>query len=883
MRITISQYKTKSGTIGIELKFSKKPTEEILERLRNEGFSWHRIKKVWYTVETPESISFAEALKRELENEPETTNAVSVNPIPPLSKTDNPVEREDEKHAIGDYSQPVEEGEAAAKVPVQVIELTTAFREANPEIDRSETFHSWKAANDFVASLIGKHSNVYYKILWKDGQVINGAMDLEPASFYEGKTDLLGDHIKRFYTNVSKVVNNVIFDEKTVAFTKKILNGYLLEDISDTTTNKEESNGSETEQYQREENTSNAPRSLTGQTPISDEKIELQSKTIIKDIVSRDNEIPNVIIPVGIREPLASQNFYHKDMLAIVEEKFSDLSAINKENIAQANAKTLYELAQLDHPNEYPPITISRYDVLREWENRGEELFKELGLPTDRSYPYVNIHAGYTSVYSLGAVISENDDHEKWWSAAGDHRPIGDLNKAIIYIDDAISELNQKRAALINPKTQKPKAKFLDQARDIDFEINRYERSKEVIEGFLSGSSQEQMQKVPEDIRPALWNQTDNDYPINKITIKGIEFHQALLREALALKIKSLSVDEAIELAGELSLKYKERRPYESYAKGLVTIGKKGDKREIEIVWSYIDDIIIDHDLHQQNGRQGAMEFLLERLYPAYFSTTKSESSGEIQSAPQNQHELNQSIERFIDEKDKEGDGYSENDKNHILQYTGSGGLIRQGASGEGILYEFYTPDEIVQRMWGLADLYGFTGGNILEPACGTGRFLKYVPVESHAIGFEVNHYAKRIAEILYPWAEVIEAPFESIFFAGNVHLKDQHKWKEYFDLVIGNPPYGPFSGKYSGMGEKTWTGATQYDQYFMLRNLDLLKPRGLLIFLIPSSFLDNDDKYVDVQKKIDEKAELVDAYRLPNKIFPNTDWGTDIIVLRKK
>jgi uncharacterized protein YqiB (DUF1249 family)/SAM-dependent methyltransferase len=604
-------------------------------------------------------------------------------------------------------------------------------------------------------------------------------------------------------------------------------------------------------------------------------------RTIIMDIQARDRLIPGIMNPIGAREPFASQNFMHKEMLGIVKEKFRDLAVVTDETVTEANAIQLFELVQLDHPHEYPPLKLSRSAMLREWERRGEELFLELGLPVDRNYPYVNIHVGYSSVYTLGAIISERGDHDKWWSAAGDHRPVGDLKKALTFIDESILELHSKRSEFVNSKTKKPKGKNLETVRDIDFKIKRLERSKEVIEDYINGDSQEQIAKVPEELRSSLWNQNDDDYPNNKITIKEIKFHQALLRNALAEKIKSLPVNEAIELAGELSHRFKERRPYEAYGKGLVTIGKKGEKRELEIIWTYVDDIIIDHDLSHDESKHGAMEFLLERLYPSYFGSAVTESRDKPE--PKNQHELNKAIERFIDEKDSAGDGYNENDKNYISQYTGSGGLISDGASGQGILYEFYTPYELVQRMWGLAFLYGFTNGNVFEPACGTGRFFKYVPVESHAIGFEVNGYAKRIAEILYPWAEVVEMPFESIFFAGNVHLKDEHKWRDHFDLIIGNPPYGPFSGKYAGMGEKKWTGATQYDQYFMLRCLDLLKPGGLLVFLIPSAFLDNDDKYVEVQKKIDQKAELIDAYRLPNKIFPNTDWGTDIIVLRKK
>lgn len=271
-----------------------------------------------------------------------------------------------------------------------------------------------------------------------------------------------------------------------------------------------------------------------------------------------------------------------------------------------------------------------------------------------------------------------------------------------------------------------------------------------------------------------------------------------------------------------------------------------------------------------------AKENNLINLFPAESETKKLKE-------PKNQHELNKAIEQFIDEKDQKGGTYTAEDKNYISQYTGSGGLYKQGAKGTGILFEYYTPDEVVKRMWGLAMKYGFTGGYILEPSVGTGNFLKYVPKGSSVQGYEVNHYSKRIAEILYPKAAISETSFESLFFAGNVHLKDDHNLKEAFDLAIGNPPYGEFSGRYAGMGEKKWTGALEYEHYFMLRSLDLLKSKGLLVFLIPSHFLSNEAKYTPVKEKIAAKADLIDAYRLPTKLFKTTDIGTDIIVLRKK
>ena len=59
--------------------------------------------------------------------------------------------------------------------------------------------------------------------------------------------------------------------------------------------------------------------------------------------------------------------------------------------------------------------------------------------------------------------------------------------------------------------------------------------------------------------------------------------------------------------------------------------------------------------------------------------------------------------------------------------------------------------------------------------------------------------------------------------------------------------------------------------------------PGGLLVYIIPNTFLSNDNKYNEFKEKLSKKCELIDAYRLPNGVFSNTEVGTDIIALRKK
>ena len=97
-----------------------------------------------------------------------------------------------------------------------------------------------------------------------------------------------------------------------------------------------------------------------------------------------------------------------------------------------------------------------------------------------------------------------------------------------------------------------------------------------------------------------------------------------------------------------------------------------------------------------------------------------------------NQFELNKQIQDFILKKDKNSESYSTADKKFIAQYEGSGGQGSKGATGEGVLYEFFTPDFICELMWKLAYRYGFkAGGSVLEPSAGTGNLLKWVPNNS--------------------------------------------------------------------------------------------------------------------------------------------------------
>jgi len=251
-----------------------------------------------------------------------------------------------------------------------------------------------------------------------------------------------------------------------------------------------------------------------------------------------------------------------------------------------------------------------------------------------------------------------------------------------------------------------------------------------------------------------------------------------------------------------------------------------------------------------------------------------------------NQFELNKQIQQFILQKDKNAESYSTADRKFIAQYEGSGGQGSKGASGEGVLYEFFTPDFICELMWKLAYRYGFkAGGSVLEPSVGTGNLLKWAPNNSKCYGFEINPISKRITEILYPDAKIYEGYFETAFLQEprfTSRLKDKITWLEGypFSLVIGNPPYGKYKNKYSSYF--TRPKMHQIELFFMYQGLQLLKPGGLMVYLTGSNFLRNGISYQSEKLELEKLADIVDAYRLP-PVFKFSKVPTDIIVFKRK
>ena len=47
---------------GIEVIFEDKPAQAVIDSLKNNGFRWHRVKKLWYAKNTAERLALAESI-----------------------------------------------------------------------------------------------------------------------------------------------------------------------------------------------------------------------------------------------------------------------------------------------------------------------------------------------------------------------------------------------------------------------------------------------------------------------------------------------------------------------------------------------------------------------------------------------------------------------------------------------------------------------------------------------------------------------------------------------------------------------------------------------------------------------------------------------------
>jgi N12 class adenine-specific DNA methylase/adenine-specific DNA methylase len=187
--------------------------------------------------------------------------------------------------------------------------------------------------------------------------------------------------------------------------------------------------------------------------------------------------------------------------------------------------------------------------------------------------------------------------------------------------------------------------------------------------------------------------------------------------------------------------------------------------------------------------------------------------------------------------------------------------------------YAHFTPEFIVRAMWNGLQQLGFWGGRVLEPGIGTGLFPALMPEGllevSHVTGSELDPVTARIARLLQPHANIINADFAKADLP------------QHFDLAIGNPPFSDRIVRSDPAFRKL--GLRLHD-YFIAKSIDRLKPGGLAAFVTSYGTMDKAD--ARARQHILGMADLVGAIRLPEGSFradAGTDVGVDLLFFRKR
>lgn len=142
----------------------------------------------------------------------------------------------------------------------------------------------------------------------------------------------------------------------------------------------------------------------------------------------------------------------------------------------------------------------------------------------------------------------------------------------------------------------------------------------------------------------------------------------------------------------------------------------------------------------------------------------------------------------------------------------------------------FYTSPTVIDGIYEALANFGFEGGNVLEPAMGIGNFFGRMPedMQSHSqlYGVEIDSLSGRIAQALYPDADIAIQGFEQNRFQNGC-----------FDVAVGNVPFGELGFR------DTVHDTTKLHDFFFAEALDKLKNGGIMAFVTSAGTLDKRDE----------------------------------------
>jgi type I restriction-modification system DNA methylase subunit len=206
--------------------------------------------------------------------------------------------------------------------------------------------------------------------------------------------------------------------------------------------------------------------------------------------------------------------------------------------------------------------------------------------------------------------------------------------------------------------------------------------------------------------------------------------------------------------------------------------------------------------------------------------------------------------------------------------YTSAGGLLPNAFSGGA----FFTPTHVAKFIWKVLTPRLPTNPNVLEPSVGSGVFLEHAPRDAEITALELDKTSAKVTSLLYPNADIIE---------GDALI---HSRRNYYDLVIGNPPYG-VSVEFDDTGED-WASLGKASKgirkgksevAFIEFAIKCAKPGGYIAFVLPKG-ISYAGYAAKLRQHMYETCWQVATVFLPGETFAHvgTTIETQIIIIRK-
>ena len=285
-------------------------------------------------------------------------------------------------------------------------------------------------------------------------------------------------------------------------------------------------------------------------------------------------------------------------------------------------------------------------------------------------------------------------------------------------------------------------------------------------------------------------------------------------------------------------------------------------------------------------------EAIVEQI-PAQNYHIASEDLGE--GRPREKYQSNAKAIRLLKELETENRNARPEEQAILSKYVGWGGLAdvfdekktewnaeyqelkallskdEYEAARASTLNAHYTSPTIIKGIYNALEKIGFKKGSILEPALGVGNFFGMLPdsmKESRLYGVELDSISGRIAQKLYPIAQITVAGFETT---------DR---RDFYDVAIGNVPFGNYRVNDRAYNRLNFS----IHNYFFAKSLDQVRPGGIVAFI--TSHYTMDAKNSSARRYIAQRAELLGAIRLPNDAFlanAGVEVVSDIIFLQKR